>query len=156
MGRVINVGEDAYKGGSFEPIPVGEKVTATVYSIEEVAVKSGDNAGKSQLDVTFKIQGGEWNGREIRFQKIPLYDGNAAWKLVTFAEALGWTTKPQVVLPDNLQSELGKSLVIKVGQQVDAQKRTWNTAAGFAKVGSGAEATISASDAVPAWGALNG
>lgn len=158
MGRVINVG-DENRGGSFDPIPVGEKVTATVYAIEEVAVKSGDNAGKPQLDVTFKVQGGEYNGREIRYQKIPLYDGPGAWKLVTFAEALGWTTKPNVELPDNIQSVLGQSLIVKVGQQTEQgpQKRVFNTAAGFAKVGSGADPVASAAtDAAPSWGALNG
>lgn len=156
MGRVVNVSDDAYKGGNFEPIPVGEKVTATVYSISEVPVKSGDNAGKSQLSVTFKIQGGEYNGREIRYENIPLYDGPSAWKLVTFAEAVGWPHKP-VTLPDNLQSVVGTPLVIKVGQRTDNQNRIWNTAAGFAKVGTGADpAAVNAADAAPSWGALNG
>jgi hypothetical protein len=158
MGRVINVGEEAYKGGSFEPIPVGEKVVATVYAIEEVQVKSGNNAGKPQLDVTFKIQGGQYNGREIRFQKIPLYDGPAAWKLVTFAESVGWPTKPSVTLPDNLQSVLGTPLVVKVGQQEDANKRIWNTVTGFAKLDDSSQVgePVASQDAAPSWGALNG
>lgn len=155
MGRVINVGDDAYsKGGDFKPIPTGTKVQASVFAIEEVSVKSGPNKGKPQLDVTFKVQGGEYNGREIRYQKIPLYDGPAAWKLVTFAEAVGWPSKP-VTIPDNLQSVLGTVLTIKVQEDApNAKNQVFNSVSGFAKAEDGA--TVNSDTAAPSWGALNG
>lgn len=156
MVRAINVGEAAYKGGDFKPIPHGTKVLATVFAIEEVEVKSGDNAGKSQLDITFKVQGGEYNGREIRYQKVPLYDGPGAWKLVTFAESVGWPTKPQIVIPDNVASVLGTALMIKVNEKApDAQKRIFNEVGGYAPASTadGADA-VAETAAAPSWSAL--
>ena len=154
MGRVINVSDEAYKGGDFKPIPHGTKVQATVYAIEEVAVKSGDNAGKPQLDLTFKVQGGEYNGREIRYQKIPLYDSPAAWKLVTFAEAVGWPHKP-VELPDNLQSVLGTQLTIRVNEDAPNQKnQVFNSVGGYAPADTDGGPTA-ASNAAPSWSNLN-
>jgi hypothetical protein len=155
MGRVINVGDEAYgKGGDFKPIPMGTKVQATVFAIDEVPVKSGPNAGKSQLDLTFKVQGGEFNGREIRYQKVPLYDGPGAWKLVTFAEAVGWPHKP-VSLPDNLQSVLGTVLTIKVNEKApDSQGRIFNEVGGYAKA-TGEAGSVNTDAAAPSWGALN-
>lgn len=160
MARVINVGDDAYgKNGDYKPIPTGTKALATVFAIEEVEVKSGPNAGKPQLDLTFKIQGGEFNGREIRYQKIPLYDGPGAWKLTTFAEAVGWKAgKGQgVEIPDNLQEVLGKPLTIKINEKApDAQKRVFNEVGGYAPASAAEAAQGGASDtAAPSWGALN-
>ncbi len=166
MGRVINVGEAAYSGSDFAPIPHGSKLRATVFAIEEVKVKSGENAGKDQLDLTFKIQqdfpytdenGKSYNakGREIRFQKIPLYDSKAAWKLVSFAEAVGWPTKPSVELPDNLQSVLGSELIIKINEDApNAKNQIYNSVGGYAKA-DGVTSTVSAEAAAPSWGALN-
>jgi Protein of unknown function (DUF669). len=156
MSRVINVGQEAYKGGDYTPIPTGTQLIATVYAIEEVPVKSGPNQGKPQLDVTFKVQGGQYNGREIRYQKIPLYDGPAAWKLVTFADAVGWDTKPAVQLPDNLQSVLGTSLMIKVREdEPNAKKQVFNSVTGYAKAnGSAATAAAASPTATPSWGSL--
>jgi len=162
MGRVINVGDKAFEGGGdFKPIPHGTKVQATVFAIEEVAVKSGDNAGKPQLVVTFKVQapGEEYNGREIRYQNIPLYDGPGAWKLTTFAEAVGWKAGKGagVELPDNLQSVLGTPLTIKVNEKApDAQKRIFNEVGGYAPAGVGGSAAPAATSAAPSWGGLNG
>jgi Protein of unknown function (DUF669). len=160
MGRVINVGSESFKGGEIKPIPQGTKVQATVYAIEEVAVKTGDNAGKPQLDVTFKVQepGQPYNGREIRFQKIPLYDNNAAWKLVTFAEAVGWKAEDGkgVSIPDNIQEVLGTQLTIKVNEKTpDAQGRVFNEVGGYAKADTTGGSVV-ASNATPSWGALNG
>ena len=160
MGRVINVGSEAYKGGDIKPIPHGTKVQATVYAIEEVAVKSGDNAGKPQLDVTFKVQapGESYNGREIRFQKIPLYDSPAAWKLVTFAEAVGWKAEngKGVTIPDNLQEVLGTQLTIKVNEDAPNQKKqVFNSVGGYAKADT-TGGSVPAATAAPSWGALNG
>lgn len=157
MGRVINVGDKATEGKNFQAIPEGTRVVATVYAIDEVPVKSGPDAGKSQLDLTFKVQGGQYNGYEIRFQKIPLYENGASWKLVAFADALGWEREGKnVVLPDNLQSALGQPLTIKVSEaKPDAQGRIFNNVSGYAAASVGeADAAAASDDAAPSWGNL--
>jgi hypothetical protein len=156
MARVVQVGAAAYEGsGDFKLIPQGEKVLATVFTIEEVPVASGDNAGKPQLNIAFKVQGGEFNGREIRFQKIPLYDGAAAWKLVTFAKALGLDAdeKKGINLPDNIQELLGRSLMIKVSIQKDNKGIDRNQVSGFGPAEGTADG-LSAPSA-PQWSSLN-
>ena len=161
MGRVVNVSADN-KGGTFEPIPHGTNVQATVFAIEEVAVKSGDNAGKPQLQVTFKVQepNEKYNGREIRYQNIPLYDSPGAWKLIAFADAVGWPHKDgNVEIPDNLLSVQGSALTIKVNQKPkDAQGRIFNEVGGYApaKTGTGSASTASDTSSQPSWGGLNG
>lgn len=156
--RVVNVSPSANSNKEFKPIPNGTRVLASVYAIEEVAVKSGDNAGQPQLDITFKVQGGEYNGREIRYQKIPLYDGPGAWKLTTFAEALGWPHENgSVSLPDDWNTVLGQTLTIKVNEKApDAQKRVFNEVGGYAPASAApAEATGgSVGGTAPAWGNL--
>jgi hypothetical protein len=157
MGRVVNVGEDAAKGGTIKPIPSGTIVTASVYAIDEVAVKSGANQGKPQLDVTFKIQGGEWNGREIRYQKLPLYESGGAWKLVSFAEAVGWPHKGgNVELPDNITSVLGKTLNIKLQEDApNLRGQVFNSVSGYAPASDVQAAATPTADASPSWAALN-
>lgn len=161
MGRVINISnENRGSSGDFKPIPHGTKVIATVFRIEEVAVKGGQNAGKPQLEVDWKVQGGDHNGREIRFDYIPLYDGKSAWKLDTFAEAVGWNkdANGNVELPDNLQSTLGTPAEIRVTEKTpDAQNRIFNGVGGYAKAsGSAANEAASSSSATPSWSSLNG
>jgi len=165
MGRTINVGQDAFAGGDFKPIPTGTKLQASVYAIEETTVRSetSPNYGKPQLDVTFKItEPGEFNGREIRYQKIPLYDGTGAWKLVSFAEAVGWKAGAGegVELPDNLQSVLGKGLIIKVNEDApNAKNQVFNSVGGFAPLGSASSSPAAASSpgaGAPSWAGLNG
>lgn len=163
MGRVINVtGDNAEsKSTDFQPIPAGTKVLATVYAVEETTVRSQESAnfGKPQLDITFKVQDDRWQGREIRYQKIPLYDGNAAWKLIAFADAVGWPHEGGVVeLPDDFNTVLGKPLVIKVDvEPANAKNQVFNRVTGYAPASSfkpDAAGSTGASDA-PSWGNLN-
>jgi hypothetical protein len=156
MSRVVQVGEAAYEGsGEFKLIPAGEKLPATVFNIEEVPVASGDNAGKPQLNITFKVQGGEFNGREIRYQKIPLYDGAAAWKLVTFAKALGLPSDKDkgISLPDNIQELVGKPLMIKLSIQKDNKGIDRNQVSGFGPLDD--SAVSAAAPSAPSWSSLN-
>lgn len=157
MGRTINVGTEAYGNGDFKPIPSGTKAVASVFAIEEVPVKTGDNAGQPQLDVTFKIQEGEFSGREIRYQKIPLYDGTTAWKLVTFAEAVGWKSDGgEVEIPDNIQSVLGKLLTIKIKEDApNSQGKVFNSVSGYAPASVGAASAASSNVGAPSWANLN-
>jgi hypothetical protein len=119
MARVVQVGEGAF-GGDYEPIPVGAKLKVAVYEIDVVPVKSGENAGKDQIDYTAKVtEEGEFKGREIRYNKLPLYDGKGAWALVAFAEAVGWKTEKGkgVAVPDDVTDVLGTEFIAKIGQQ---------------------------------------
>ena len=157
--RVVNVSPSANQNREFKPIPHGTKLRAAVFAIEEVPVKSGDNAGQPQLNITFKItEAGEFNGREIRYSYIPLYDGPGAWKLTAFAEALGWKIEGgDVELPDNFQTVLGSELIVKVNEKApDAQKRIFNEVGGYAPLSSqpGAAASTAGANAAPSWGAL--
>lgn len=161
MGRVINVGDDAYGKGDFKPIPSGTKLNVTVFAIEETTVRSQSSAnfGQPQLDVTFKVQDGEYAGREIRYQKIPLYDGPSAWKLTTFAEAVGWKAGKGsgVELPDNVADVLGTALVIKVQEDAPNGKgQVFNSVNGFAPAGVGGSTEAQSSASVPSWSSLNG
>lgn len=132
MAREVVVNPDAL-GGSFEPAPVGTKVIATVFDIEEtVTGPNAKNAGKPQAVVTVKIQSDfKWlgsdgkpqslKGREIRYNNVPLYgDGDNAWVLATFAEAVGWPVAENgaISIPDT--HELGpltngKEIVVQLG-----------------------------------------
>jgi len=158
MARTVAVGDSAFTGGEFKVIPAGTKVEATVFSIDEVAVKTGANAGEPQLDITFKVQGGSWAGREIRYQKVPLYDGPAAWKLVTFAKAVGLPIDEktgQIQLPDSWTTLLGKPLTLKLGVQKDNSGTDRNQVTGYAEAGNGDTGAPAATVDTPTWGGLN-
>jgi hypothetical protein len=123
MVRVINVGAEAAKGrGEFKLIPSGTKLKVAVYEVEETV--TGPNAkvgpGKAQLVYTAKVtEEGEWKGREIRFNYVPLHgEGNDGWKLVTFADAVGWEADDEgnVQIPDNVTDILGVEFVARIGQ----------------------------------------
>lgn len=150
MARVVQVGDGAF-GGNFEPIPVGTKLKVAVYEIEVVKVKSGDNAGKDQIDLTVKVtEDGEYKGREIKYNKLPLYDSKGAWALVAFAEAVGWKTEKGqgVAVPDDVSDALGTEFIAKIGQQA-SQKIDPNTnqpymnnrVTGYAKLKAGGGST---------------
>ena len=153
MGRVIPVGDAAF-GDSFEAIPVGTKLKVAVFDISETAVKSGENAGKPQLVVNFKVtEEGPYLGREIRYNNLPLYDGKGAWALVAFAEAVGWATSKEtgVDVPDNVSDVLGTELIIKVGIRSDQQGNVYNRSAGYHKAGTGTTKPV-VKDAAKTWG----
>ena len=133
MARVVNVGKDALAGGSFDPAPTGTKVKAVVYEVEETTVKSESSAnfGQPQLSVTAKItsdfvfrgaDGKEQNlkGREVRYNNVPLYAGNAPWQLAQFAEAVGWGTDDEgnIQIPDEGEVAVntqGREVVVTLG-----------------------------------------
>lgn len=133
MVRSVSVGDGAYGGGEFQNIPEGTRLKLSVYAVEESTVQSeGENKGKSQLIFTFKVQDGQYAGREIRYQRIPLYDGTTAWRLVTFAKAIGLETKPTVQLPDNNNELLGKTFIGQIGiGRPNSQGKQYNEVSRF-------------------------
>ena len=143
MVRVINVSNE---GNTFELIPDGTNAIATVFDITEVPVRTGDNAGQPQWDITFKIQEPtKYAGREIRYQKIPLYNGGAKWLFQEFSEALGFphtvVTQPdgseqvQFEVPDNAASLLGKQVGVRIGVYTDNKNVERNRIKGYAAPG---------------------
>lgn len=126
MARTIQVGEKAFGNGEFQPIPVGTKLRMAVFDIDETVVNSGDNKGKPQAVVTFKVtEDGEYKGRELRYNNVPLYgDGNNAWVLVSFAQAVGWKAErgEDLEIPDNLSTVLGTEIVGTVGQRASTKE----------------------------------
>jgi len=123
MVRVINVGAEALERGEFKLIPTGTKLRVALYEIEEGV--TGPNAkypGEPQITYTAKVtEEGEFKGREIRYNRVPLHNkGNDAFKLATFADALGWPIDDEtgdISVPDNLNESLGTEFVARIGQQ---------------------------------------
>lgn len=160
---VVQVGK--VESSTFTPIPVGTKLKVSVFDISRVPVKNGPNAGKDQLDVTVKVtEEGEYFGREIRYNKLPLYAGKGAWALTAFAEAVGWETSKDaeghtlVDVPDNLQEVLGTEFIGKIGQNTSnkenpetGQKYINNQLSGYAKLGTGGAKPAAAK---PTWGSV--
>lgn len=122
MVRVINVGAENVGKGEFKLIPTGTKLRVAVYEIEEG--KTGPNSkypGEPQINYTAKVtEDGEFKGREIRYNRVPLHGkGGDAWKLATFADAVGWETDDDgnVMVPDNVTDALGTEFIARIGQQ---------------------------------------
>lgn len=121
MVRSIGVDDKALEGsGDFTPIPEGTKVRVSIFDIEETTVKRGDNAGKPQFVYTAKVvEDGEFKGREIRYNYVPLFAGaKNGWTLTAFAEAVGWKVDKEtktVEVPDNLKEVLGTEVIAKIG-----------------------------------------
>jgi hypothetical protein len=141
VGRVISVGNEAFQGGTFTPIPTGTKLRMSVFDIQETV---GKTSGKPQFVFTAKVtEEGEYKGREIRYNYITL-DGTAknAWALVAFAEAVGWPTDPKkgVEVPDSLNDVLGTEFIGKVGISTDQNdpEKKYNRVTGYTKVGGAA------------------
>ena len=109
----INFGADAFGSSDYAPLPAGS-YNANVFEVEIVQVKNGENAGKDQFKVQFKVAEGEFSNRRL-FTYIPLYAGKASWKTVAFFKALGYEPKPGEPFTIPTPNELaGKNLGIKV------------------------------------------
>lgn len=98
--------------GSYEPLPKGTYPT-TIYSAEQVEVKSGENAGKPQLKVQLRVSSGQYENRRL-FTYIPLYTGKAFWKTQAFFTALGYDLKAGNFQVPEIQDLLGRPVGAKV------------------------------------------
>lgn len=164
MARTIGVGDEAFGGGNFTPIPVGTKIKVSVFEIEETTVKNGENAGKPQFVWTAKVtEEGPFQGRELRYNYVPLFAGaKNEFVLVTFAEAVGWKAAKGsgVEVPDDLNDVLGTELIVKVGQRTDPDKTNddgtpviYNTVRGTFPLGKGG-GTPAAETPTQTWGSV--
>ncbi|TXH08889.1 MAG: hypothetical protein E6R03_17495 [Hyphomicrobiaceae bacterium] len=121
MVRSIAVDDKALEGsGDYQPIPDGTRLRVSLYDIEETVVANGENKGKPQAMYTVKVtEDGEFKGREVRYNYVPLYAGaKNGWVLTAFAEAMGWPIDKEskiVSIPDNLRDALGTQFIAKFG-----------------------------------------
>lgn len=169
MARIIGVGDEAFSGGEFAPIPAGTKLRVSVFDVKETV--TGENSktpGQPQFVFTAKVQDEfEWvdpergpqraKGREIRYNYIPLFKGAGnAWALVSFAEAVGWKTDSKtgnVEVPDNLSDVLGVEFIAKIGAQAGQDGKVYNRVTGYAKLGGKTSGSATAeAPAKKSWG----
>ena len=155
MARTVNVGTENLSNGAFEAAPVGTKVRAVVYEIEETTVQSNakGNAGQPKGVVTVKILDGfvfngsdgkpqNLKGREVRYNNVPFYKSDNAWVLAAFGAAVGWDVDSEgnVQIPEThelAQATQGKEVVVKLGIRTSqSDGRKFNTVSGWLPSGS--------------------
>lgn len=114
---------------SYAPVPAGTYNT-TIFNVELTEVKSGENAGKPQYKLQFRISEGQQENRRL-FTYVPLYKGKAFWKTQAFFGALGYDMKAgefTVPTPNELS---GKPVAVKVTIVKDMNGADDNNVAGF-------------------------
>lgn len=116
---IFSLGSEALVN-KFEPIPDKTVVEASIYEIS--LTKTGPNSknpDQPQLEIKFKVtEEGKYQGREIAYQRFPLYLNGAAWKTAQLFKAAGVpvTENGDVDFdPENPESIQGKIVRIKVG-----------------------------------------
>lgn len=136
--------------GSYDPVPAGTYNT-TIFNVELTEVKSGENAGKPQYKLQFRISEGQFENRRL-FTYVPLYKGKAFWKTQAFFGALGYDMKAgefTVPTPNELS---GKPVAVKATIVKDMNGADDNNVAGFA-VGKAPAANLEAAGNLAAMGA---
>lgn len=140
MGITINIGaSDLAPKSDYSLLPAGTYST-TIFDIETLEVKSGENAGKPQFKVQLRVSEGEFENRRL-FTYVPLYTGKAFWKTQAFFEALGFDMKDGKFAVPAPKDLMGKAIGAKV-KIVPGLEGEENNVAGFAKAGATPEALI--------------
>ena len=127
----INISaNDLQEQTSYEPLPQGT-YNAVIFNAEVVQVKNGENAGKPQFSIQFKVTDGQYENRRV-FTYIPLYTGKAFWKTQAFFTALGYDLKDGQFTVPTPNEISGKAIAIKVKVVPDQDGNNVNNVAGFA------------------------
>ena len=134
----ISAGDLAPKS-DYGLIPAGTYST-TIFDIETLEVKSGENAGKPQFKLQLRISEGEFQNRRL-FTYVPLYTGKAFWKTQAFFEALGYDMKDGKFSVPATKDLMGKPIGAKV-KIVPGLEGEENNVAGFTKPTSTPEALL--------------
>lgn len=134
----ISAGDLAPKS-DYGLIPAGTYST-TIFDIETLEVKNGENAGKPQFKLQLRISEGEYENRRL-FTYVPLYTGKAFWKTQAFFEALGFDMKDGKFAVPATKDLMGKSIGAKV-KIVPGLEGEENNVAGFTKPTSTPEALL--------------
>lgn len=125
----INISAGDLQESSYDPIPAGT-YDATVYAVEVVEVKNGENAGKPQYKIQFRLST-EYENRRL-FTYVPLYTGKAFWKTQAFFEALGYEMNDgKFTVPT--PAELGGKAIRLKTTIVQGLNGDENNVAGFSK-----------------------
>ena len=114
--------------GSYTPVPAGT-YNANIYDIEVLEVKNGENAGKPQFKIQFRIADGQYENRRV-FSYVPLYTGKTFWKTQSFFEALGYDMKEGKFTVPAPKDLMGKILGIKL-KVVQGLEGDENNVSGF-------------------------
>lgn len=147
MALTINISAgDLAPKSDYSLLPAGT-YSATIFDLETLEVKSGENAGKPQFKIQLRISEGEFENRRL-FTYVPLYTGKAFWKTQAFFEALGYDMKDgkfSVPAPKDL---MGKAIAAKV-KVVTGLEGEENNVAGFAKASNSPEALVKSLGGTP-------
>lgn len=142
MSISINISSsDLQPQSDYAPVPAGT-YNATVFNAELTEVKNGENAGKPQYKLQFRISDGQYENRRL-FTYVPLYTGKAFWKTQAFFTALGYDMKDgefKVPTPNELG---GKAIAVKATVVPDQNGGQDNNVAGFTKAGGASSTTVS-------------
>lgn len=130
----LNFSAEAFEStANYSPVPAGT-YNVTIFNVEIVQVKNGENAGKNQFSIQFRISDGPAENRRV-FTYVPLYAGKAQWKTLAFFKALGYEPEPgkpfEIPTPNDLS---GKALSIKVAVVPDNNGGETNNVSGFQNV----------------------
>jgi len=140
MALTINISAgDLAPKSDYSLLPAGT-YSATIFDLETLEVKSGENAGKPQFKVQLRVSEGEFENRRL-FTYVPLYTGKAFWKTQAFFEALGYDMKDGKFAVPAPKDLMGKTIGAKV-KIVPGLEGEENNVAGFVKAGSPPEALI--------------
>lgn len=130
---------DVQSDDSYSPVPAGTYNT-TVFNAEVTEVRNGENAGKPQYKLQFRISDGQFENRRL-FTYVPLYTGKAFWKSKAFFSALGYNVEEGTFTVPTPNELGGKAVAVKV-TVVPGQTGEENNVAGFQKPGAPAVARV--------------
>lgn len=131
---------DVQSENDYAPVPAGT-YNATVFNAELTEVKNGENAGKPQYKLQFRISDGQFENRRL-FTYVPLYTGKAFWKSKAFFSALGYDVSEGSFTVPTPNELAGKAIAVKA-TVVPGQTGEENNVAGFTKAGGASSTTVS-------------
>jgi hypothetical protein len=140
MAISINISQaDLAPKSDYSLLPAGTYNT-TIFDIETLEVKNGENAGKPQFKIQLRVSEGEFENRRL-FTYVPLYTGKAFWKTQAFFEALGYDMKDGKFNVPTTTELMGKAIgaKVKIAPGLEGEE---NNVAGFVKSASTPEALL--------------
>jgi hypothetical protein len=141
MAISINISSgDLAPKSDYSLLPAGT-YTTSIFDIETLEVKNGENAGKPQFKIQLRVSEGDLENRRL-FTYVPLYTGKAFWKTQAFFEALGYDMKDGKFSVPDAKTLMGKSIGAKV-KIVAGLEGEENNVAGFVKASETADSLLS-------------
>ncbi len=131
---------DVESSNDYSPVPAGTYNT-TVFNAELTEVRNGENAGKPQYKLQFRISDGQYENRRL-FTYVPLYSGKAFWKSKAFFSALGYNVEAGTFTVPTPNELAGKAVAVKATVVPGQNGGEDNNVAGFTKAGGASSATV--------------